>query len=144
MLGVYPRSCPCRMTSRIVCCEDENKHKETQERCLKHRSSVSLTLCVWKMKISCIWNQVVKTTERRFKTTIATTYELCIYVGDTISHGTLAFIDRIYAIEANYPTETITRLRGKFNQYSSTARLIASSPSVKWEFVWEIKSLYGK
>ena len=40
-------------------------------------------------------------------------------------------------IETNYPTETITRLRGKFIQYSSTARLIASSPSVKWE-------LYGK
>ena len=68
----------------------------------------------------------MKATERRFKTTIATTYELCIYAGDTISHGTLACINRIYAIEANYPTETITRLRGKFNQYSSTARLILS------------------
>ena len=70
----------------------------------------------------------MKATERRFKTTIATTYELCIYPGDTISHGTLAFIGRIYATEANYPTETITRLRGKFIQYSFT---IASSPRVK-------------
>ena len=73
----------------------------------------------------------MKTTERRFKTTIATTYELYLNARDTIPNGTLAFIDRIYAKESNYPTETATRLREVFIQYSSTARPIASSPCVK-------------
>lgn len=54
---------------------------------------------VWKMKISCIGNQIVKTTERGFKTTITTTYELYLNTRDTIPNGTLAFIGRIYAID---------------------------------------------
>ena len=76
---------------------------------------------------------MAKTTERRFKTTLATTYELYIYARGSISHGMLAVIGRIYAIEINYPTETITRLRrvNSSLKYSSSARLITGSPSVK-------------